>query len=143
MSTYNKFEDRNLSTSEQLVKRYFWFLVDEYGFKYDKYNFISEEMLIQSEPGHVTPRIFINKVGEPDFVRLNFEWILEFFHGTAPSESAEEMHTLGEDLCKRLSDTNWKVPKGILVQMISYIPKEQIEKIKSYDTYIIWSGFEE
>src|ERR1043165_2420323 len=81
--------DKNLLPGEQLTKRYFWFLVDEYGFNYEKYVYLSKELVIKFEIGHVTPRIFINQVGEPDFVRLNFEWILKFFHGTAPYESRD------------------------------------------------------
>jgi len=89
MNTQNNFEDKNLLPGERLTKRHFWFLVDEYGFNYEKYNYMSKEMLIQFELGHVTPRIFINKIGEPDFVRLNFERILKFFYGTAPYESRD------------------------------------------------------
>ncbi len=87
MTIYNKSNDKDLLKGERLTKHYFWFLVDEYGFDYERYNFLSREMAIMFEIGHVTPRIFINQVGEPDFVRLNFEWIMTFFHGTAPADS--------------------------------------------------------
>jgi hypothetical protein len=43
-------------------------------------------MKIVFEIGHVTPRIFINKVGEPDFVRIQLDWILQFFHGISPTD---------------------------------------------------------
>ena len=80
MSIYNE--------SEMLVKKYFWLLVDKYGFEYyELYNFRSNKMLIKVLPGHKTPRIDIIKVGEdPDLFKLNFEWIIKFFHGNLPSE---------------------------------------------------------
>jgi hypothetical protein len=53
----------------------------------------------------------------------------------------EKMHSFG-DLCDRLSNSNWKVPKGILVQTVSFMLPKQIEDIKSNDTYILWTGFE-
>jgi len=58
-------------------------------------------------------------------------------------EFTEKMHTFGEDLCGRLLDANWKVPKGILVQSVSFVLLEQIKNLKSNDTYMIWTGFEE
>jgi hypothetical protein len=54
----------------------------------------------------------------------------------------EKTHIIGEDLCGRLLNANWKVPKGILVQTVSYRFPAEIEKLKSYDTYMIWTGFE-
>ena len=74
---------------QRLAKRYFWFLVDEYGFNYEKYTYLSKEMVVVFELGHKTPSIFINRIREPDFVRLNLEWILKFFHGTSPSDGRD------------------------------------------------------
>jgi len=55
----------------------------------------------------------------------------------------EKTHRSGEDLCNRLSKANWKVPKGILIDIVSYVLPKQIEDLKSNDTYKIWTGFEE
>jgi hypothetical protein len=55
----------------------------------------------------------------------------------------EKTHISGEDLCERLSKENWKVPKGILIDIISYVQPKQIYDLKSNDTYKIWTGFEE
>ena len=82
--------NRRLESREQLVQQYFWFLVDEYGFKYfNESVFRSEKMLIQVLLGHKTPRIDIHKIGEPDpdLFKLDFEWVIKFFHGTSPSEN--------------------------------------------------------
>jgi hypothetical protein len=39
-------------------------------------------------PGHKTPRIDFIKIGEdPDLFKLDFEWIIKFFHGSFPSEN--------------------------------------------------------
>ena len=89
MSTHNE--------SEQLVKKYFWFLVDNHGFEYcELYSFRSKKMLIKVLPGHKTPRIDIIKIGEdPELFKLNFEWIIKFLRGTFPSENHDYLkHSL-------------------------------------------------
>ena len=100
MSLLNKFKCTDPESGEQLVKLYFWFLVDEYGFTYyDKYNFRSKKMLIQVLPGHKTPRIDISKIGEPDpdLFKLEFEWIINFFHSTFPSDHRDYLKHKLED----------------------------------------------
>jgi len=80
MTTHNK--------SELLVKKCFWFLVENHGFEYfDLYSFQSEKMIIQILPGHKTPRIEINKIGGSGLYKLDFEWIIRYFHKTFPSEN--------------------------------------------------------
>jgi hypothetical protein len=75
--------------SERLVKKYFWFLVENHGFEYDElYTFRSIKMLVKVLPGHKTPRIDIIKIGvDPDLFKLNFEWIIKFFRGAFPSDN--------------------------------------------------------
>lgn len=94
MGAFNDFKDTKLDVEEKLVKQYFGFLVDEYGFIYKKYNFRSAKILIQVEPGHKTPRVYIFKIGEPtpDLFRLNFEWIIQYLTGSLPSDKHEYLN---------------------------------------------------
>jgi len=75
--------------SELLVKKYFWFLVDNHGFDYyELYSFRTNKMLIRVLPGHKTPSIEVTRMGDdPDLFNLNFEWIIKYFSGTFPSEN--------------------------------------------------------
>lgn len=128
MYTNNEFDDASLEFGEKLIKRYFQFLVDEYGFKYDKSSFNSNKMLIKFELGHKTPSIFINQIGEPDFARLYLEWILKFFHGTSPSDIRDyTAHSLAENMAfisdifrnnsRKLVDEfdDWWIPAHVFV----------------------------
>jgi len=68
-----------VSDPEELVKKYFLFLVDQYGFTYTKYCYTSEKVKIIIELGHKTPGIFIAKIGEPDFTKILFDRIIRYF----------------------------------------------------------------
>ncbi len=89
MSTYNEFENRNLDIEEQLVKRYFWFLVDEFNFKYGNYSFSSEKIHIEIQVGHKLPSIFINRIGEPEYMKLLLDRILQHFEGSVTDENID------------------------------------------------------
>jgi hypothetical protein len=74
---------------EKWIKKAFWFLVEQYNFKYDGYmeghsDFISEKVKVRIEPGHKTPYTFIYRIGEPEFTRLVLEGILQYLEGKAP-----------------------------------------------------------
>lgn len=117
-------EDTKLEPEEWMIKKYFRFLVDEYGLVYKKHNFTSEKVLVQVEPGHKTPRVYIFKVGEPtpDLFRLNFEWVFKYFHGTFPSDQ--------HDYLQHGLDTN--------MMFISRLFHENSEKlINEFDTWWI------
>jgi hypothetical protein len=88
-SEFENAMDKSLTPEERSVKTHFRFLVEEYGFTYNNYIFLSKNMNIKFELGHKTPRIYINREGEPDFVRLNIEWILKSFYGTSPSDGRD------------------------------------------------------
>ena len=93
--------DRKLKVGERLTKKYFWFLVDEYGFEYEKYTFRSKQMLIEIQVGHKTPRIVFNKIGEPDpqLFYLELEWIIAFFSGAFPSANYDYLkHSLEKNM---------------------------------------------
>lgn len=66
---------------EELVKKYFSFLVEQYGFTYTPYCYTSGKVKIILGIGHISPRISIAYVGEPDFTILIFERIIEYFGG--------------------------------------------------------------
>jgi hypothetical protein len=74
---------------EKWIKQAFWFLVEQYNFKYHGYveghsDFASEKVRFRVEPGHQTPYTFIYRVGEPDFTRLVLEGILRHIEGKVP-----------------------------------------------------------
>ena len=102
MNKHNEVVDSNLEIGERLVKQYFWFLVDKFGFiYYDKYGFRSKKIAINILPGHKTPRIDVIRNGEldPDLFKLNFEWIIKFFHGAFPSDKQDYLkHSLEENM---------------------------------------------
>lgn len=70
------FSERDL---EEAVKENFSFLVEQYGFTYTPYCYTSQKVKITLELGHRSPRIFIYCLGEPDFTRLIFERIIQYF----------------------------------------------------------------
>ncbi|MBN2119174.1 MAG: hypothetical protein JW730_21570 [Anaerolineales bacterium] len=70
---------------EELVKKYFFFLVEQYGFTYTTYCFTSKKVKLTFEIGHKTPSIFIARLGEPDFTRLIFERVIQYFEGELPN----------------------------------------------------------
>ncbi len=66
---------------EELVKKYFLFLVEEYGLTYTTYCYKSEKIRVVLEIGHKTPRISIYRIEEPEFTSLIFERIIQYFEG--------------------------------------------------------------
>jgi hypothetical protein len=66
----------------QMVRRYFAFLIEEYGLTDDgDLEFMSSKARIKLEIGHKSPRIVIYRVGEPEFSRLILERIIQYFEG--------------------------------------------------------------
>ena len=101
MDTDSESDDMKLNIGEQLTKKYFWFLVDKYGMKYEKYTFRSKKMLIEVQVGHKTPRVVFNKVGEPDpqLFYLELDWVIAFLHGTFPNANHDYlMYSLEENI---------------------------------------------
>ena len=82
-------EDRNLEPEERLVKKYFSFLISEYGFTYHNYYFTSENLQIQFWLGHKTPTILIVRVGEPEFTKIILDRIIQYFAGSLPGENID------------------------------------------------------
>jgi|WetSurSiteA1Bulk_404760.scaffolds.fasta_scaffold34189_2 hypothetical protein len=70
---------RNYDHHEELVIKYFSFLLTQFGFTYTKYLYTSKNVKIIIELGHVTPRVFILKTGEPEFTRLTFDMVYDYF----------------------------------------------------------------
>lgn len=81
MCFFKKQKLDELHEPDELVKKYFSFLVEQYGFTYTTYCYKSENVQITLELGHKSPRIFIARLGEPDFTRLIFERIIQYFEG--------------------------------------------------------------
>ena len=73
---------QNEEDVSQLVRKHFSFLAEQYGLTYDGHlEFTSSKVRIQLEIGHKSPRIFIYRVGEPEFTRLILERIIQYFEG--------------------------------------------------------------
>jgi|GEM_PF-4426720 len=69
---------------EHWIKQAFWFLVEEYNFRYDGYSeghsdFVSEKLRIRIEPSRKTPYSYIYRIGEPDFTRLTLFQVLHHY----------------------------------------------------------------
>lgn len=73
-----------VSETEDLLKKYFWFLVDDYGFTYEKFTYTSDrfQLQIQITADKSLPAIFFRKIGEPDYTTLPFEWLLFYLRGS-------------------------------------------------------------
>ena len=66
----------------QMVRKEFAFLVEQYGLNYDGHmEFTSSSVRMQIEVGHKSPRIFIYRVGEPEFTRLLLERVIQYLEG--------------------------------------------------------------
>jgi len=99
MSTYDEFQDRNLNIEEQLVKRHFWFLVDEFKFIYNNYSFSSDTILIEFQIGHKLPSILIYRVGEPAYMKLLLDRILQYFEGSIADQNIDfTLRSLAENI---------------------------------------------
>jgi hypothetical protein len=66
---------------EELVKKYFSFLMEQYGFTYTPYCYTSKKVRITLEIGHKTPNIGIARLGEPAFTELDLRRIIQYFEG--------------------------------------------------------------
>jgi hypothetical protein len=69
---------------EELFKRYFSFLVEQYGFTYTSWCYTSGKLKINVEIGHKSPRVYIAYAGEPDFTQLALHRIIQYFGGKIP-----------------------------------------------------------
>lgn len=78
-------KNRGIANEEdvpQLVRKHFAFLVEQYDLTYDDHmEFTSSKVRISLEIGHKSPRILISRVGEPEFLRLPLERIIQYFEG--------------------------------------------------------------
>lgn len=80
----NKAHDETLELHLRWVKEHFWFLVTDYGLRYDgyvdgHYDYKSEKVGIRIELGHKTPSIFITLI-EPRSRRLTLDTIIYYFN---------------------------------------------------------------
>jgi len=100
MDTSSKPLNEDPTPLEELIKQLFGFLVDEYGLVYDnRFTYQSKKMIILIQPGHQSPKINFNQVGEPEFAQMDLEWILKYFHGTSPGEHREYLqYSLEENM---------------------------------------------
>lgn len=96
---------------EELIKKYFWFLVMEYGFSFKENTFTSDELEIRFtlERKHVDiyyPGITFNRAREADCPVLPFDWILNYLDETTDikfKQSLDENMRYFSDLLKRYS----------------------------------------
>jgi hypothetical protein len=56
-------------------------------------------------------------------------------------ENIETPKYFGKDLCRKVSDGGGLVPKGLLVENVTYMQKEDIEDLKTKYGFISWNGF--
>ena len=67
------------SNIENLIKKYFWFLVDEFGFTYNEGKFTSANIEITITYDRDRPTIDIRPRREPDFTKLQIDWVVDYF----------------------------------------------------------------
>ncbi len=130
---------------QELVKKFFSFLVEQYGFTYTPYCYMSEKVKITLELGHKSPRVFICRLGEPDFTRLIFERIIQYFEGRVldiyfPDHSLEHnigyMANLLKGYMPKIVDQidEWWVP----VQLFQYkLMEENYRKSGQLDDFLV------
>ena len=60
---------------KDLIKQYYWFLVDKYGFEFDerdysssRFDFYSSDIMLRINVGREAPTIEIRRKGEPDYI---------------------------------------------------------------------------
>ena len=142
MSFFNHFFDER--DPEKAVKENFSFLVEQYGFTYTPYCYTSEKAKITLELGHKSPRIFVYYLGEPDFTRLIFERIIQYFENRVldiyfPDYSLEHnieyMANLLKGYMPKIVDQidEWWVP----VQLFQYrLMEESYRKSGQLDSFL-------
>lgn len=76
---------------ERLIKEYFWFLVDEYGFTYKDFTFSSSVLQIQIEitTDGSWPILYFRRTEEPDYMTLPFGWIMHYLTGSNLSDQID------------------------------------------------------
>ena len=88
-----------MNSSELLVKQYFGFLVEEYGFSYSNYRFQSRRMYIHFDIGHKTPRVYFCQTGDPEFTKLEINWVLRYLHESTPLDARQfTEHSLEDNM---------------------------------------------
>jgi hypothetical protein len=110
---------------EKLVKEYFSFLVEQYGFTYTPYCFTSKKIKIIIQIGRVTPTILVAYVGEPDITNLNFYSIREYFEDKGPYITYSD-HSLAYNL-KFMA----RILKGYMSKIIDHMDEWWIPIHKS------------
>ena len=100
----------------EMVEKYFGFLIEEYQFAYDgRFVFTSPKVRIEMGIGHKTPRIYIHRVGEPDFTNMILEVVILYFEGKLPKINFE-VHPLEHNIkfmAKVLRDRARKIMNDI------------------------------
>lgn len=97
---------------EMLLRKYFRFLVEEYGFSYDpeaEFQFQNPKMLIQISLGRQTPYIFFLRRGDDPKFMMNIESVIEFLEGEIPYRNflkyeLEENVAYDAELFRRYAD---------------------------------------
>lgn len=74
---------------EGLLRKYFWFLVTDFGFSYQDQIFSSDQLEIRFSwerelPGMELPRLYFRHAGEADSPVLPFDWILYYLENHKP-----------------------------------------------------------
>jgi hypothetical protein len=69
---------------EKLFKKYFSFLIEQYGFTYTPWCYTSGKLKIILEMGHKSPGVTLAYLGEPKFTEFIFERIVDYFGGKVP-----------------------------------------------------------
>ena len=64
---------------ENLKKKHFWFLVEEFGFKYNQGKFVSDNIEIKIAYDRDRPTIDIRPLSEPEFTSLQIDWVADYF----------------------------------------------------------------
>lgn len=69
---------------EDMIKKYFYFIVDDYKFSYNDRVFSSDKLelritLEREPPDTYFPSLYFGAAGEPDFTVLTLHWLLYYF----------------------------------------------------------------
>jgi len=109
----NEFKKKEQEEVETLHRKYFWFLVEEYGFTYEgpgsQFPFQNPKMLILVGFGHKTPSIYFLRRGDPSSLMRSIELIIEFLDGHFPHRDTlkyelEENVVYYADIFRRYAD---------------------------------------
>lgn len=111
---------------ENLIRKYFWFIVDDYKFSYKDRVFSSNQLelriaLEREPPDTYLPGLYFQSIGEPDYTVLTLYWLLYYFADAKPylnfqSKSLEENMKYVSDRLKKYSQKiflevdNWWLP---------------------------------